>query len=328
MPRSSRQKLKILYLAKYLMEHTDEDHPVSVQQLISMLAQNDISAERKSIYSDLEELEQFGLDICCTLEKNTNYYFIGSRTFQLAELEMLIDSVQASKFITEKKTRELIGKLQTLASSHQAQALKRQVYVKNRIKSMNETVFINIDALHAAISQDKQIEFLYFEYDLQKKKAYRKNGKTYCVSPYALIWDNENYYMLAYDESAGIIKHYRVDKMTKITTTDRARIGSDTFAQLDMSEYTKRAFSMFGGKEEHVTIRFANHLVGVVLDRFGKDVILARTDADHFSITTPVIVSPQFFGFLFSLGDEAEILQPERVRGEMQKQLRAVSEKY
>jgi len=328
MPKSSRQKLKILYLAKYLIEHTDEDHPVSVQQLISMLSQQNISAERKSIYSDLEELEQFGLDICCRLEKNTNYYFIGSRTFQLAELEMLIDSVQASKFITEKKTRELISKLQTLASTHQAQALKRQVYVKNRIKSMNETVFINIDALHAAISQDRQIEFLYFEYDLQKKKSYRKNGKTYCVSPYALIWDNENYYLLAYDEAAGIIKHYRVDKMTKIAQTDNARVGNDIFRRIDMSEYTKRAFSMFGGKEEQLTLRFANHLIGVVLDRFGKDIIISRTDEEHFSITTPVIVSPQFFGFLFSLGDDAEIIRPAYVREEMRKQLQSVSERY
>lgn len=328
MPKSSRQKLKILYLAKYLMEHTDEEHPVSVQQLIAELAQHDISAERKSIYSDLEELEQFGLDVCCRSEKNTNLYFIGSRTFQLAELEMLIDSVQASKFITEKKTLELIRKLQTLASSHQAQALKRQVYVKNRIKSMNETIFINIDALHAAIAQDKQIEFLYFEYDLQKKKALRKNGKTYCVSPYALIWDNENYYMLAYDEAAGIIKHYRVDKMTKITETVHERVGKDFFAQIDMSEYTKRAFSMFGGKEEQVTLRFTNHLISVVIDRFGKDVIISKTDDDHFSITTPVIVSPQFFGFLFSLGDEAEILRPAHVREEMLAQLKAVSEKY
>lgn len=327
MAKSSGQKLKIVYLMKILNERTDEDHPMTMAELISALSEYDIIAERKSVYADLEALEYYGMDICRTRSKTTGYY-VGSRTFELPELEMLIDSVQASKFITEKKTLSLIRKLQSLASVHQGRALNRQVFVKNRIKSMNETVYINIDILHAAIAQNRQIRFLYFEYDLQKKRAYRHNGRTYEVSPFALIWDNENYYLLAYDDAAGIIKHYRVDKMAKIEIAEAERLGKDVFNQIDISEYTKRNFSMFGGKEEQITMRFSNQLIGVVLDRFGKDIIIAKDGDEHFCVTLPIAVSPQFLGFLFSLGTDAEILRPAHVREKMKDLLKEVSEKY
>jgi len=327
MAKSSGQKLKIVYLMQILNERTDEEHPMTMAELIAALKEYDIEAERKSIYADLEALEYYGMDICRTRSKTTGYY-VGARTFELPELEMLIDTVQASKFITEKKTHSLIRKLQSLGSIHQGRALNRQVFVKNRIKSMNETIYINIDILHAAISQDKQIHFLYFEYDLEKKKVYRHNGRTYAVSPYALIWDNENYYLLAYDEESSIIKHYRVDKMARLEIVDADRVGGDIFDQIDISNYTKRNFSMFGGKQEHVTMRFANHLIGVVLDRFGKDIILTKDGADSFTVTLPVAVSPQFFGFIFSLGSEAEILRPAHIREQMKNLLGEVSQKY
>lgn len=327
MAKNSGQKLKLLYLMRIFNELTDEDHPLTMPELIAELERYGIAAERKTLYADLELLMQFGMDLCRTNNRPPGYY-VGARTFEMPELEMLIDSVQASKFITEKKTLSLIGKLQSLCSVHQARGLTRQVYVKNRIKSMNETIYLNIDLLHAAITQNRQIHFYYFEYDREKNRVYRHSGKRYQISPYALIWDNENYYLIAYDPESKIIKHYRVDKMAQIQIGTEERTGGEVFAQIDISGYTKRNFSMFGGKEEIVTLRFSNHLTGVVLDRFGKDTILTKDRESHFRVSIPIAVSPQFFGFLFSLGTDAEILSPAHVRAQMPTLLRQISELY
>lgn len=328
MAKSSSQKLKIVYLMKILYERTDEEHPMSTSELISALSEYNVRAERKTLYDDLQALEHYGMDICRIRSSHSTGYYVGSREFEVPELEMLIDSVQASKFITEKKTHSLIRKLRHLGSIHQASALNRQVFVKNRIKSMNETIYLNVDLLHAAIANNQQISFLYFEYNLEKKRVYRHNNKLYQVSPYALIWDNENYYLLAYDAGACKIKHYRVDKMAKIARLSQERLGKASFSQIDLAEYTKQNFSMFGGNLESVTLRFANPLVGVVLDRFGKDIIIEKDGDTHFRVTLSLAVSPQFYGFLFSLGTDAEILRPEHVRREFQAHLQTVSEKY
>ena len=212
MAKSANQKLKLLYLQKYLLEHSDENHPVTVADMIAYLAGHDISAERKSIYDDLEALRQFGLDIIKTSGRSTGY-FVGERDFELPELKLLVDSVQSSKFITHKKTLSLIKKIESLASVHDAQLLQRQVYVRGRVKSMNESVYYNVDEISAAINADRSIKFKYFEYSVAKERRFRKNGAIYQVSPFALIWDDENYYLLGWDANAEMFKHYRVDKM-------------------------------------------------------------------------------------------------------------------
>lgn len=316
MAKSANQKLRLLYLMRFLLEMTDEAHPVTVAEMISYLAGNGISAERKTIYDDLESLRLFGLDILQVKAKSTGYY-IGAREFELPELKLLVDSVQSSKFITQKKTLALIKKIESLASRYDAQLLQRQVYVRNRVKSMNESVYYNVDELSAAISQNKVIRFKYFEYTISKERRFRKDGGFYEVSPFALMWDDENYYLLAWDDAAGILKHYRVDKMTDICVLDTPRAGVDAFERVDMSAYSQKVFGMFGGDATRVRIKFPNRLVSAVIDRFGKDIILAPAGEDHFTVNLDVVISPQFYGWLFGFGSDVEVLSPPEVRDGM-----------
>lgn len=327
MARSSNQKLKLLYLAKILMENTDENHPMTVAEMISSLSQYGISAERKSIYDDLESLGMFGLDIVTVKARSTGYY-IGSREFELPELKLLVDVVQSSKFITQKKTLSLIKKIESLASRYDAQLLARQVYVQNRVKSMNESVYYNVDEISAAISADRAVRFRYFEYVVGGGQRFRKNGEYYITSPFAMIWDDENYYLLAYDHDAGMLKHFRMDKMSTISPLDEPRQGREVFADMDMASYTKRVFGMFSGEVRTVQMRFSNHLVGSVIDRFGKDIITTAFDGESFTVTAPVAVSPQFFAWLFGFGCDAEILYPDDVRRMMKQRLEETAEAY
>lgn len=327
MAKSANQKLKLLYLLSYLMQNSDEKHPVSMAQIIAELAKNDISAERKSIYDDIESLRLFGFDIIQLKGKNGGYY-IGSRDFELPELKLLVDSVQSSKFITQDKTYKLIKKIESLASIYDGQLLQRQVYVTNRVKSMNESIYYTVDVISDAITKNKKISYQYFEYDVNKNRVLRHGGAFYEVSPFALIWDDENYYMLAWDSDAEKMKHYRVDKMQKVAMTDNEREGIDEFRNVDMSAYTKTVFGMFGGNEQKVRLRFENRFVGVVIDRFGTDTIIVKDGDEHFCVTLSVVVSPQFFGWLFGLGSGVEIISPEEVRNEMKNQAEEISRKY
>lgn len=327
MAKSSNQKLKLLYLLRYLMQHSDEAHPVSMAQIIEELARNGISAERKSVYDDVEALRLFGVDIVQLKGKNGGYY-IGERDFELPELKLLVDSVQSSKFITQDKTHKLIKKIESLASLYDGQLLQRQVFVTNRVKSMNESIYYAVDVISDAITQNKKIRYQYFEYTVDKEKKLRHDGAFYEVSPFALIWDDENYYMLAWDSAAEIMKHYRVDKMQKVSLTDEEREGLAEFEKTDMSAYTKTVFGMFGGEEQKVKLRFSNHLVGAVLDRFGRDSIIIKDGDEHFTVTVNVVVSPQFFGWVFGFGKDVEILSPEDVRTEMKKQAEEICRNY
>ena len=327
MAKLPNQKLKLLYLMEILLEKTDEEHPMTVPEMISELAAVGVPAERKSIYDDLESLRTFGLDIVQTRSKTTGYY-VGARDFELPELKLLVDCVQSSKFVTEKKTLSLIRKIESLASAYDAQLLRRQVYVKDRVKSMNESVFYNVDEISGAITHNRAIRFKYFEYAVSRQRRFRRNGAFYEVSPYALMWDNENYYLLAWDDEAARMKHYRVDKMAEIAALDRPRAGGEAFAALDMSAYAKKTFGMFTGEEHCVTMRFANHLAGAVIDRFGRDTQLTAADDSHFTICVPVAVSPQFFAWLFGFGTEAELLSPAAVRQQMSALAAAVAAQY
>ncbi len=327
MARSSNQKLKLLYLAKFLMQNSDESHPLSTAQLIAELAKNDISAERKSIYDDIEALRLFGLDIVQLKGKNGGYY-IGERDFELPELKLLVDSVQSSKFITQDKTYRLIKKIENLASVYDGQLLQRQVFVSNRVKSMNESIYYAVDGISDAITQNRKIQFQYFEYTVEKERRLKHNGAFYNVSPFALIWDDENYYMLAWDSSAEKMKHFRVDKMQKVAMLDENREGTEEFEKIDMSAYSKSVFGMFGGKEQKVKLRFANYLVGAVIDRFGRDVIIVKDGNEHFTVSVNVAVSQQFFAWVFGFGADAEIVSPEEIREEMKTQAAKVAQKY
>lgn len=327
MPRSANQKLKLLCLCRILWERTDEDHPLTVPELIQALEAWDIKAERKSIYDDMEALRTLGMDVQSRKGKSPGW-FLGERTFQLAELKLLVDAVQSSKFITQRKSSELIRKLESQASAHQARQLQRQVYVDRRVKSMNESVYYTIDKLHTAIANRKAVTFKYFEYNVKKEKVFRREGKRYTVSPLGLIWDNENYYLAGYDHRSCEMRHYRVDKMAEIVVTGLPREGEDRYPDFDVAAYGQKHFGMYSGEEASVTLRCRSHMAGVVWDRFGQDVILVPEDEDHFTVTLPLVLSPQFFGWLFGLEDNVELIAPQKAAEEYRRKLKAVLEQY
>lgn len=328
MAKSANQKLKLLYILKILKEQTDEKHALSTSRIIELLAEYDIQAERKSIYDDMLKLGDFGYDILCNKTKENNGYYLASREFELPELKLLVDAVQSSKFITKRKSRELIGKLETLTSSYEAKELQRSVYVADRAKTMNESIYYNVDAIHRAMNNNVQISFQYSEWGTDKKLHPRKEGKPYQVSPYQLIWDDANYYLVAYDEEQEMLKHYRVDKMSNVWLVEEKRRGSERFKNFNPAVYSSRMFGMYGGAEELVQIRFSNHMIGVVMDRFGTDVDIRVLDDKYFSIRVYVMVSPQFFGWLAGLGKNAMITGPKKVADSYRGYLQQIVESY
>ena len=313
MAKEASQKLKILYLMRILLEKTDETHSITMPEIIAALKLQGISAERKSIYNDIESLRTYGLDIIGEPDGKIFKYRVVNRTFELAELKLLVDSVQSSKFVTEKKSNDLIKKIEGLGSNYEASQLQRQVYTSGRIKTVNENIYYNVDILHNAINQNSKIKFHYFQWNVKKEMELRKGGEYYCVSPWGLSWDDENYYLVAYDSEAEKIKHYRVDKMLHIDLTGEMREGKELFERFDMAEYSKKMFGMFGGKEENVKIECHNCLAGVIIDRFGTDVKMLKKDNEHFTATVKVAVSKQFLAWVMALGDNAKIVGPENV---------------
>lgn len=324
MSKSANQKLKLLRLYDILLRQSDEDHPIPVPDLIRELERWDIKAERKSIYDDLNALSDLGVDIQ-SRKGRTPGWFIGQRDFELAELKLLVDAVQSSRFITKRKSDTLIRKLEKLASTHQARQLQRQVYVDRRVKAMNESIYYNVDILHSAIAQNRAITFQYFDYDMHKEKVFRHGGAVYQVSPYGLIWNSENYYLVAFDHATAQLRHYRVDKMAQLQLTEEKREGGGDF---DVADYAQKHFGMYSGDEVTMTLRFRRSLANVVLDRFGQDVILIPDGQEHFTVTLPLVMSPQFFGWLFGLGDGVRLMGPAQAVDAYKEQLSTVSSLY
>lgn len=313
MPKSENQKLKLLYIAKILKEETDENHPLKASELIRRLSEYDISVERKTIYSDIESLRDFGMEIMLTKTKNNGGYYLISDDFELAEIKLLVDMVQASRFITTKKSRSLIKKLETLTNMHSAKELSRDVYVIGRAKSENENVFYNVDDIHTAINQGNSISFKLTRYKVNKEQEYKNDGAVYTVSPYYLTWNNENYYLIAVDHKYGAIRHYRVDRMKNIEINNEPRQFGDLFKNFDIAEYTKSSFNMFNGDMTRVSIKFPMPLLDVVIDRFGKDVSI-RGAGDYFLATMDVAASGQFYGWIAGLGKGVQIESPSSIK--------------
>lgn len=327
MPKSYNQKLKIMYIARMLLEESDEEHPISTQEIIARLGQYGISAERKSIYSDIEALSNFGMDVI-KAEGRYGGYYLGSRQFELAELKLLVDAVQASKFITDKKSRELIEKLETLTSKTNAGKLQRQVVVANRNKTSNESIYYSIDEIYTAMNMDRKISFQYFAWTADKKQELRRDGEFYEVSPWVLLWDDENYYLIAYDDKADVMKHYRVDKMLKLSVADAKRQGKDKAEDLDVAAYSKKTFGMFAGEEQTVVLHCKPELAGVFLDRFGTDIAMRKAETGEVRVRVEVSVSPLFFGWLAGLGKGVRIISPEDVKKEYREWLEKILAEY
>jgi len=314
MAKQANQKLKMICLMRILEQETDEDHSLTLAQIIEALNGYGINVERKSLYSDLELLRTSGMDIVASKEGYTTVYRLASRQFEQPEIRLLVDAVQSSKFITKRKTEELIHKMETLVSKYGARNLSRQVFVSNRIKSMNESIYYNVDRIQEALLDNRMISFRYSEWTITKELSFRRNGELYWISPWALTWDDENYYMIGYDGDADKVKHYRVDKMSSINVLELPRSGAERFADFDLAGFGRRTFGMFGGEDEFVTLRFENRLIGVAIDRFGRDIPIIRKDEGHFETKVHVTVSGPFYGWIFGLGEGVEILGPQKVK--------------
>ena len=320
MPKGTNQKFKLYRLAQIMLERTDDEHYITMPEIISQLGKYEITADRRSIYQDLRDLEALGIEVEGEPEGKGYHYHVVSRPFELPELKLLVDAIQSSKFITEKKTNELIRKLEKLVSRYEAMGLQRQVYVSGRIKTMNESIYYAVDTIHNAISENRKIRFQYYQWNVKKEMVLRRDGAYYHVSPWGLSWDDENYYLVGYDSDAGEIRHYRVDKMIHIRMSEEPREGKEHFRKLNMADYTRKSFGMFGGREQSVKLLVDNSLAGVIIDRFGKDVMMIPADGDRFTVNVTVMVSRQFLGWIFSLGEKVKILGPEDVTEQMREE--------
>jgi len=305
----AHKKLKILYIAQYLRENTDENHTVTVKDIIAYLENLGISAERKAIYDDLELLEYFGMDIVRTKTRTHNIY-LGSREFELPELKMLVDVVQASPFLTKKKSMQLIGKLEHLASRPQAEQLRRQVYVMNRIKTPNEQLYYNVDAINEAIANGKKIRFRYFDWDVGGKRAYRHNGSEYLIDPVALCVE-KHYYLVAYEPLRGYI-HYRVDRMSDLTVSEESR--TPLPENFDLAKYVRGIFDMYHGEEVTVTLELDRKLINLVMDRFGSEAHIRAGEEGKIIVSANVELSPTFLSWVMGFGRQMRILSPESAR--------------
>lgn len=309
MARSENQKLKLLYLIDILREETDESHALSMAEIIEKLAANGVKAERKSLYDDIALLSEYGIYI----EKTSDHrYYISERLYELAELKILVDIIQSSQFLTEKKSRELTKKLYRETSRFGAAELDHQVHTAFA-KTKSEKIFYTVDAIHSAVRDDRKIEFSYFRYNEDKKLVERHAGRRYIVSPIALVFDNENYYLVAFNESEGDIRHYRVDRMQKVTVLEEVRTDADAYGDFDISKYENKTFGMFGGNEALVTLGCKNEAAGAIIDRFGDEPTFIKHSDGTFDVTVRVFVSEQFFGWVTGLGKLVKIKAPDTV---------------
>ncbi|MGI6118723.1 MAG: helix-turn-helix transcriptional regulator [Bilifractor sp.] len=328
MARKENQKLKLLYLLKIFQEETDDEHSLTMAQIIERLSEYEIPADRKTLYLDFAELGKFGYEIISEKQGRKTCYHLGNRLFELPELKMLVDSVQAAKFITDRKSRALIKKLESLVSRYEARELNRQVVISGRVKTVNKKIYYNVDKIYEAINQNRQITFHYFQWNARKEQVLRHNGALYQISPWCLMWDDEYYYLVAYEKPENGIRHFRVDKMLDIAVTEEPRDGLETFRQFDVAKYAKSLFGMYGGEETTVTLEGRGDMAAVLIDRFGNDIMLIPREGDRFTAHVNVIPSRQFLGWVIALGDGIRITGPKRVVRDMREISSRLAQQY
>ena len=328
MPSGKNQKLKLCYLSRIMLSKTDEEHHLTLPEIQQFLEEYDVTADRKALYRDMEALSTLGIDVIGAKNGRGYDYYVGSKTFDLAELKLLVDSIQCSRFITEKKSKDLIEKLGSLASDYEAEQLKRQVVVKGRAKTMNETIYYNVDEIYRAISSNKQITFEYLRWT-SKKKLEKRKEENYLVSPWALTWADENYYLIAFDEKIGKIRHYRVDKMKNIGITDAKRVGRTDFREFNVADYVRMNFDMYGGEQTRVQIECTEEMIGVFFDRFGTGIPVKEAKKSGWVETEiEVLVSTHFLTWILSLGEGVRITGPKAVTNQMKDFIGKAGEMY
>ena len=326
MSRKEGQKLKLLRLLQLLIEHTDDTHGLTMPEMIAALGELGIKAERKSLYDDLITLEELGFTVEKTSTRPPRYY-LSERIFELAELKLLVDAIQSSKFITEERSRLLIDKLKRFAGRYGASELSRTVYVEGRAKTMNRSVLYSIDEIHRAINENKRITFKYFSYDYMKERRFHRDGSLYCVSPVALIWREENYYLVAHDEGTDTTRNFRVDKMYKVSMTDTERRLPEGEERLNSADYTRKIFGMYRGEETAVTLDCDEDMANIIIDRFGQDVPFIKSERG-FKATVSVMVSPLFYSWLSGFGTRLTVTSPEWVKRGYIEELEKILDSY
>jgi predicted DNA-binding transcriptional regulator YafY len=315
MAKNEKQKHKLFRILEMLMKESDDEHGLSINEIIERLGEFGIKAERKGIYDDFAVLGELGFPVM-KLSTRPPKYTLENRIFELAELKMLVDAVESSKFITSGKSREIISKLETFAGAHRSRELSRQVYVEDRVKTQNNSSIYSIDAIHTAINEKKKLSFKYFYYDSSKNKILRNGGEAYIVTPIALLWNDENYYLVALDEKADTVKNFRVDKMQNTKNLPDVAKNDIRVADFNPADYSKKIFGMYGGREELVTLECKEKLAGVMIDRFGTEPTFIKTDFG-FKFTTRLLISPNFFAWVLGFGSDLRILSPDGVRKEL-----------
>lgn len=332
------RKMKLLEVRRILERETDQDHTLTANQIAKELKRLGFNAaDRKGVYDDINVLnfafkptgKRKGVQ-AYFIEKDeeTFGYYMDRRLFTVADLKLMIDAIQSSKFLSEAKTLELVEALSTLCSTHQAKALKRQLVVSNRIKNMNTNIHNFVDHINYAIDNDVSIRFKYFDYDTKMRQVFRHKGEWYEISPLVMVYSDDNYYVVACDHKDGKVKNFRIDRMVKVNATATPRIGTELFTPDDLALYRSSSFNMYSGKVEYVTMRFRNNMMNTVIDKFGKQLVVRPVDKDHFEVSVRVMVSPQFYGWVFGLGNYVMITSPPSVVEGMKKNLKAITKRY
>ena len=319
---------RLIYLEKLFRQKTDENHTVTMADILEYLKENGIIIQRRAIYADIDTLRNLGMDIITVKGQGACEYYLGGREFELAELKLLVDAVQSFKLITEKKSRVLIDKLKSLVSTYDAEDLDQHVPAGVSVKSLNEEVYYNVDRIHTAIASNKQIRFQYFQWTVHKEMELRRDGAWYVVSPWNMVWDDENYYLIAYDAENKEIRHYRVDKMIHLEELEDAREGQEQFEEFDIASYSKRMFGMFGGDTTIVTLDCDNSMAGVMIDRFGTEATIVPVNEERFTLYADVVISEQFLGWVASLSEGVKIVGPKQAVSAMESMTERLTKQY
>ena len=313
MARDNYRKVKLLKLLELLRQHTDEQHPMSTNQVCAAMEEMGIPCDRRIVTQDVAALNELGYEVMSTNVGREKAYYVEDRSFSLPELKILIDAVHASSFITEKKSAELIEKLASLGGVHRAEVLKRNMVCFNTRKHSNEKILYAVDTLEEAILTQRKIIFLYFDRNEKGERVYRRGGHHYVVEPVALVFNEDNYYLTCYSSRHDSTSNYRIDRMDGVEIIEEPCSEKAIALRDQVASYTEQAFKMFGGQLEDVVLEFDRSLIGVVYDKFGEGVHMIPAGEDKCIATVKVRISPTFWGWLFQLAGQMRILSPSWV---------------
>ena len=324
MAQDNYRKIKLLKLLELLRLDTDEQHPMTTNQICARLDAMGIICDRRTLSKDIALLNEQGYEVMDTSVGHEKGYYIEDRSFSIPELKILLDAVQAASFITEKKTAELVDKIANLGGSHRAEILKSNIVNFKTTKHSNEQIFYNVDAIEQAVDQQKKVLFRYFDLDEHGQKVYRREGHRYVVEPIALVFNEDNYYMLCYSSRHRKTSTYRIDRMDSVTVLEDAITETAIALKNEVGPYTEQVFKMYAGEAVDIVIEFKDSLIGVVFDKFGEDTKMMRSGEHKCIASVKVQISPVFWGWLFQFAGEMQILSPESLVQEYKQRAKVI----